>query len=101
MGREAAGPLSGCSRAWRWASPRTTASKWASLGRASPPSACAGPRSRSFAARPGGRGEAAGALGGAEDVLLGVGPVRHLGGDVQPLREQGDDRLVVLDAGRL
>ncbi len=39
--------------------------------------------------------------GGAEDVLLGMGAVRHLRGDVQPLGEQGDHRLVVLDRLRL
>ena len=43
------------------------------------------------------RAEPAGPLGGAEDVLLGVGAVRHLGGDVEPLGEQRRHRLVVLD----
>ena len=46
-------------------------------------------------------GDAARFLGGAEDVLLGVGAVRHLGGDVEPLGEQRGHRLVVGLAGRL
>ncbi len=48
-----------------------------------------------------GRDSAPGALHRAEDVLLGVGAVRHLRGDVEPLGEQGDRRLVVLDRLRL
>ena len=111
-GRAAArrpGRASGCSRAWRAASSRTTASKCSSLGSGSAPglavAAIAQPRGqrarRRAPARPQGRAEAAGALGGAEDVLLGVGAVRHLRGDVEPLGQQRRHRLVVLDAGRL
>ncbi len=67
------------------------------------------PRSRSSAAsrfaaanRQGQRrGEPPRPLRRPEDVLLGMGAVRHLGGDVEPLGQQRGHRLVVLDALRL
>ena len=105
-GRSDGGPDSGCSRAWRAASSATTASKCAALGR---PTVSPSVRSRRSAATrraprtgaPAVCGEPPGPLGGGEDVLLGVGAVRHLGGDVEPLGQERRHRLVVGLAGRL